>query len=94
MDMSLLTIFVICLFLITIYISKKNRSSMIKALYVLFGITFLMLMMNSLYSEQVLEKGNLTNFVVINLILLGLIAWEGLEVFELLPHLKEKPKEA
>lgn len=90
MDMSLLTIFVICLFLITIYISKKDRSGIIKVLYVLFGITFLILMMNFLYSEQVLEKGNHANFVVISLILLGLLVWEGLEIFELLPYFREK----
>ncbi|MFA6097366.1 MAG: hypothetical protein WC788_07110 [Candidatus Paceibacterota bacterium] len=94
MDMNLLTIFVISLFLIVVYISKTNRNNHIKVLYVASGMAFVILMMIPLYKEQVLEKGNFTNFAVMSLILSGLVALEGLEIFELLPDFTEKPKEA
>lgn len=94
MDMNILTIFVIGLFLIVVYISKTNRSSHVRALYVVFGVAFVILMMIHLYKEQVFEKGNFTNFVVMSVILSGLVVLEGLEIFELLPDFTEKPKEA
>lgn len=90
MNMNLLLILVIFLFLIVVYISKTNRSNAIKALYVVFGTVFLILMMILLYGEQVLEKGNYTNFAVISFLLFGLLVWEGLEVFEMLPDLSGK----